>query len=399
MVGGLLGGSRRSFATLNTCRPGLLAAVVAALGLAALLAPLTEAHKAITSPYNFNDHVFPVVRDRCGRCHFEGGPTPMSLLTYIDALPWAESMREQLVGERMPAWYADPTGPLVKGGHPLSPRELDIIVTWATGGTPQGDLARKPPTVPAPPQWRSGKPDLVVPMAEEYTVPASAMEDSHEFTIATGLTDTRWIKAVDLLPGALSMVREATVRVENGPVLAAWVPGYEAIAAPSGAAFRLAPGAKLTLSMRYRKHYLDEQNAVKDRTSVGLYFTDEPVSGKSIESFAIDGKVGDEATSDAQTFGGSLATSGRVLALRPLVDQTYSAIDVHAVLANGRKVPLLLLRAQRPEWPRRYWLAEPIELPKGARIEAVARPAPVSPDDIPSPRRNKLQIALDYVAQ
>ena len=57
---------------------GRLAAVASALGLVALFAPLTEAHKAITSPYNFNDHVFPVLRDRCGRCHFEGGPTPMS---------------------------------------------------------------------------------------------------------------------------------------------------------------------------------------------------------------------------------------------------------------------------------------------------------------------------------
>ena len=378
---------------------GRLAAVASALGLVALFAPLTEAHKAITSPYNFNDHVFPVLRDRCGRCHFEGGPTPMSLLTYNDALPWAESMREQLVGERMPAWYADPTGPLVKGGHPLGSRELDIIVTWATGGTPQGDLGKKPPAVPAPPDWRSGKPDLVVPMAEEVTLPASTMEDKREFTLATGLTETRWVKAVDLLPGAKSMVREATVQVENGPVLAAWVPGHDAIAAPSGAAFRLTAGAKLKLSIRYRKHYLDEQNAVKDRTSVGLYFTDEPVSGKSIESFAIDGRVGDEGGSETQTFGGNLATAARLLAFRPLVDQTYTTIDVHAVLANGRKMPLLLLRAQRPEWSRRYWLIEPIELPKGAKIEAVATPAPVNPDDIPSPRRDKLQIAIDYVPQ
>jgi hypothetical protein len=380
----------------NTCR---LTAVASALGLVALFAPLTEAHKAITSPYNFNDHVFPILRDRCGRCHFEGGPTPMSLMTYNDALPWAESMREQLVGERMPAWYVDPTGPLVKGGHTISSRELDVIVTWATGGTPQGDLGKKPPAVPAPQAWRSGKPDLVVPMAEEYTVPANTTEETKSFTIPTALTEIKWVKAVDLLPGAPSMVREATVRIENGPVLAAWVPGHDAIAAPSGAAFKLPAGAKLNLTIRYRKHYLDEQNAVKDRSSIGLYFTDEPVSGKSIESFAIDGKVGDEGTTDAQTFSGNLATAARVLAFRPLVDQTYSTIDVHAVLANGRKVPLLLLHAQRPEWPRRYWISEPIELPKGAKIEAVAIPAPVNPDDIPSPRRDKLQIAVDYLAQ
>ena len=375
-----------------------LAATVAALTL--LPGTVTEAHKAVTSPYNFNDHVFPILRDRCGSCHFQGGPTPMSLMTYMDALPWAESMREQLVGERMPAWYGDPMGPALKGGHTISPRELDVIVTWATGGTPQGDLTKKLPPMPAHAEWRAGTPDLVVKMPEAHTVPPSTMEEQFSTVIPTNLTEAKWVKNIDLLPGAASMVREATVSLENGPVLVAWVPGEDAIAAPSGAAFKLAPGSKLKLAIRYRKHYLDEQNAVPDQTAVGLYFTDEPISGKSIESFAIDGKVSDESTGGSpQTFSGTLAASGRVIAFRPLVDQTYSSIDVHAVLASGRKVPLLLLRSQRPEWPRRYWLADPIELPKGTKIEAVATPAPVNPDDIPSPRRDKLQVALDYVPQ
>ena len=120
-----------------------IALVALILAPVAFIAPATEAHKAITSPYTYNEHVFPIFRDRCGRCHFEGGPTMMSLLTYNDAIPWAESMREQLVGERMPPWYADPMGPAVKGGHTITPRELDIIVTWATGGNPQGDLGNR----------------------------------------------------------------------------------------------------------------------------------------------------------------------------------------------------------------------------------------------------------------
>ena len=41
-----------------------LAAFGAAVVVVALVAPATEAHKAVTSPYNFNDHVFPILRDR-----------------------------------------------------------------------------------------------------------------------------------------------------------------------------------------------------------------------------------------------------------------------------------------------------------------------------------------------
>jgi hypothetical protein len=374
-----------------------------AVCLAVLMsAPFTEAHKAITSPYSYNDHIFPILRDRCGSCHFEGGPTPMSLLTYNDALPWAESMREQLIAERMPAWYADPMGPAMKGGHTINPRELDMVITWATGGTPVGDLSKKPPVVPPPPQWRSalGKPDLTIEMPQEHTVAANTMEDQLELTVPTGVTETKWISAVDVLPGAPSMVREVTVSIENGPVLASWVPGHQAIAAPSGAAFKLAAGAKLRLQLRYKKHYLDEQNAVKDKSTIGLYFTDAPVSGREIQTLAVEGKPTGEESTEAQTFSVTMKTAARILAFRPLLDQTYTSVDLHAVLPTGnRKVPLMLLRAARPEWPRRYWLAEPIELPAGTKLEATVKPEPTNPDDIPTPRRDKLQVAVEYVSQ
>ena len=376
-----------------------LVAFGAAAVLVALVAPGTEAHKAVTSPYNFNDHVFPILRDRCSRCHFPDGPAPMSLLTYNEALPWAESMREQLVGERTPTWFADPLGPGVKGGHSLTPRELDVVVTWATGGTPQGDLNQKLAPVPAHPQWRSGAPDLAIKMDAAHTVPAGTMEENAEFTLPTGLTETKWVKAVDLVPGTTSMVRDAVVMVENGPVLAAWVPGHDAIAAPSGAAFKLPTGAKLRLQIHYKKNWQDEQNAKTDRTTIGLYFTDEPISGRSIEALAVDAPGAQGESAEPRKFSKSLTTASRVLAVRPSLDQPYGSVDVEAVLPTGRHIPLLLMRAPRPEWPRRYWLAEPIELPQGTTVEVTAVLAPPNPDEIPSPRRGKFEVTVDYVAQ
>src|SRR5262245_54658505 len=113
-------------------RRSLAVASVAVL----LAAAVADAHKGITSKYNYNEHVAPILRDRCGQCHFDGGPAPMSLMTYRDAVPWAESIRERLVGERMPPWPVDPSGPAVRGGHTISTKELDIVVDWAVGGTP-----------------------------------------------------------------------------------------------------------------------------------------------------------------------------------------------------------------------------------------------------------------------
>ena len=370
-----------------------------AAGVVALEIPGTEAHKAITSPYTYNEHLFPILRERCGRCHAEGGPTPMSLMTYAAALPWAESMREQLISERMPPWYADPSGPTVRGGHTITPRELDILITWATGGTPQGEIAKTPSPVRPPPQWWAGPPDLAVAMPEEHTVAANTVEENFECTLPTGLSEAKWVKAVDLLPGAPSMVREAVIQIENGPVLAAWVPGDDASAttAPSGAGFNLPAGARLRLQIRYKKNWQDEQKAVKDRSTVGLYFTDAPVSGKEIQSVAFNGQASPGST-EPQKFSGSLATALRVLAVRPLLDQPYASLTVQAVLPSGRHVPVLLLRAPRQEWPRRYWLADPIELPQGTTLEVTATPMPPNLDEIPAPKRKTLQVTLDYLA-
>ena len=79
-------------------------------------------------------------------------------------MAWAESIREMLVSEAMPPWHTDPTGPAVKNSHALTPRELDILVTWATGGTPHGDLNKPTPNLPFEVRWTLGKPDLEIPM-------------------------------------------------------------------------------------------------------------------------------------------------------------------------------------------------------------------------------------------
>src|SRR2546427_11798354 len=91
-----------------------------ALGLVITATTVPQAHKAITSKYNYNEHVFPILRERCGTCHVDGGAAPMSLLTYKDAVPWAESIREELLAAKMPPWYVDPVGPPMKGGHMLN---------------------------------------------------------------------------------------------------------------------------------------------------------------------------------------------------------------------------------------------------------------------------------------
>jgi hypothetical protein len=117
--------------------------------------------------------VFPILRDRCARCHVAGGVAPMSLMTYEEAFPWAESIRAELIASHMPPWHADEAFGELKQAHTLSPQELDVILTWASGGNPRGALDQKLPPVVLKNDWAIGAPDLVLPLPAEFAFAAT----------------------------------------------------------------------------------------------------------------------------------------------------------------------------------------------------------------------------------
>jgi hypothetical protein len=207
------------------------------------------------------------------------------------------------------------------------------------------------------------------------------------------------VKAADLLPGVVTMVRRAYISLDGGPLLALWEPGGDATTPPSGAAFKLAPGAKLKVKIDYKKSWMDEQKSLADKSTIGLYFTEEPLSGKSIETVTIDGPAGASESLEPKSFSGTLAKAGRVVAITPMIDNPYSTVEITAVAASGRKVPLLKLRNARPEWPRRYWLVDPIELPANMKIEVTAVPSDPDTGPLIKPQGFPLQVGLDIVPQ
>ncbi len=362
-----------------------------------------EAHKPITSKYDYNRDVFPLLRDNCGRCHVKGGAAPMSLMTYKEAVPWAESIRDELTAGRMPPWPMDPRSPAVKGMHPISAQAVDVIVTWASGGTPQdwsGDIDKQLPKVTPPKQWRLGQPDLVVSTESEFTLAAGDIEESRDFLIPSGLTEQKWVRAADLLPETPGMVRDAVIGVENGPTLTLWQPGSDPLAAPSGAAFRLAPGANLHLQIHYRKHYDQEQESLSDKSRIGLYFVAPPPSGRELQSVSKSWEGDSGEPGGARILRATLPSAGRVYALRPMLDKAYASVDVVAITPSGREIPLLKLRGPRPQWFRRYWLQETTELVSGSAIEArFTALADDSDESRTSVGRFPLQIVVDYVPQ
>jgi hypothetical protein len=105
-----------------------------------------QAHDVITTAITWNREISRLVYTHCASCHHPGG-VAFSLMTYKEARPWAEAIKEEVIARRMPPWGAIKGFGDFRNDQALTPEEMEILVSWADGGVPEGedkDLPQQP---------------------------------------------------------------------------------------------------------------------------------------------------------------------------------------------------------------------------------------------------------------
>jgi len=353
---------------------GLRAHAVAVLAAAFGLTAPAAGHKPITSPFTFYEDVLPITQARCGSCHAPDGVAPMSLLTHEAAVPWAESLRLELVASRMPpgsdVWPRD----RVRHTAPLTARELNVLLTWATGGTPAGDPAKaiSPPEPPA--GWMLGPPTEVLPM------PSAVLDPNETARVVETILPlgprARALAAVDFRPGTPSIVRSARILVrqhEGGSardtLIGLWVPGDETARLPDRAAWLVAPDAELVVRTAYRKRWDRERQPASDQSVIALY---ENAGAEGAPAGALEVLATATDTTGRRIVSAARVTRPiRVLALWPDTALAGASTRVDVVQADGSR-SLLAVFAARAGWERRFRLVTPERVRPGARVEVSA---------------------------
>jgi mono/diheme cytochrome c family protein len=327
-----------------------------------------DAHKPVTSKYTYWEDVYPILKEHCGSCHAPGGVAPMSLLSYDSARPWAESIRLELTAGHMPPWFGDPAVAPLKDVHKLSPRDIDVVLTWVSGGTPPGP-GKPAPEAAIKSAWRRGRPDMTFNLPAAFTLPAGKSEDTQEFVLQAANDRDRLIAAADLLPGNAAIVHDAsiyTTATDRGTptVIAAWVPGLAPVAAGTNAGFLWRAGEQLAVRIHYKKTWKYENKPASDRSTIGLYILKS--AGRDVRSLSVpmSGAVVDE---DVQA-----------LALRSANAAADIAVRIEAVRPDGSRLPIGGF-STRSGWDQRYWLARPVAVPKGTRVDVTTSGAPPGP--------------------
>jgi hypothetical protein len=178
----------------------------AALALAVATATSVPAQQMATE-VTYAKHVAPILQARCQVCHQPNSIAPMSLLTYDDAKKYARRIKAKVAGRLMPPWHIDKTVGIqeFQNDRSLSDEQVETIVRWVDGGTPLGSASDLPApiTFPDPDRWvlaeKFGQPELVV-RSTPFTLAPRTQDKWWRPTVATGLTEPRWVRAIEVKP-------------------------------------------------------------------------------------------------------------------------------------------------------------------------------------------------------
>ena len=329
------------------------------------------AHKPITSPFTFYDDVLPITAAQCGACHAPDGIAPMSLLSHESAVPWGESMRLELVAGHMPPWAAALPSDRFRDTRRLSARELNVLLTWAAGGTPPGDMVKTVEPVTRAP-WPLGTPQqtLALPAID---LPADVARTTKEWVLPIQSFVGRRLTGVDFRPGLASVVRSARIAMRpTGAsdaaaerVVGLWVPADQPALLPAGAGWTIEPRTELVVRVSYRKRWDREREPASDQSTLGLYFASD--GGTNAEALIL--RAGSGAGEAVVAAPVSAHASAVALWAEPAAGG--ATVRIETVTPTGARQHLATL-TPRAGWERRYWLKQPLDLPAGTRVEATA---------------------------
>jgi hypothetical protein len=357
----------------------------------------------------FSKDVAPIFQEKCQSCHRPDSIAPMSLLTYDQTRPWAKAIRERVITRNMPPWHIDKTVGIqhFTNDRSLTDEQIQTIVKWVDGGALPGDPKDMPPakTWPDDAKWNfaaqfGGPPDLIV-RSPLYTVPATAMDAWYKPSVDTGLTERRWVRAIEIRPATVKgrkVTHHALARlVQQEPGVAAnplddgsaaagvagglfmeWAVGKQGeIMRPNSGKLML-PGSKITFEVHY--HAVGE--AITDQVELGIYFYpkgQEPTYRQTLGLFnAIAGSSRNIDIPPNSTFTSQSITpmrqAGRVENFQPHMHLRGKAMMLEAILPDG--TTKLLSKVDRFEfsWMTNYIYADdsaPL-LPRGTQLRVTA---------------------------
>jgi hypothetical protein len=334
--------------------------VLAALSLAVvILWPRSAApHNPITTTVLFNREIATLLNAKCNQCH-SAGKLAMPLQTYAQARPWAQAIKEEALARHMPPWPAQRGVGTFSNDVGLTIRELDFLISWVDGGTPEGD-GTAPEFVDHGAHWMLGTPDKLLRARTGIEILPGAGPQMRRLLIDTDLPRETRLKGFDYKPGDGRVTRAAFISVDGtDQFIGGWTPWSQSMELPQGLGIPLAPGARLAIDVLYQS----ADAAVTDQPQIGLYFAD--AAALEVRTLKI--------TSAAPSY--RVPADANLLSLRVDARPGTRSLELRARRPDGSITPLLRMKDIRADWQTPFVFARPVRLAAGSVLQAIVKDA------------------------
>ena len=347
--------------------------------------------------------IAPIIHTRCLTCHREGQVAPFALANHDQVAKRAGQIVTVTQSRTMPPWIPSPGHEKFVGERWLTDRELWLIKSWAESGRSRGDDADLPPTPRFAEGWRLGNPDLIVRMAEPFTVPADGPDLLHNFVIPLPLDEDKLVAAVEFHPGNKRVVHHGVLFLDDkgsaraldratpepgyanfgGPgflpsgALGGWSVGNTPRALPNGMGRYLKHGSDLVVQMHYHPTGKEET----DQSEIGLYFVKKPtaesvkepavlVGSIWVANYDLDITAGDK--DDRRSSSYTLPREVIMVGVVPHMHLLGRSMKVTATLPDRTTKTLIDIRDWNYNWQDEYYYEQPFTLPAGTRLDVEA---------------------------
>lgn len=342
---------------------------------------LGGAAQAQAPDVTFAKDVASILQEKCEACHRTGQMAPMSLTTYAEVRPWARAIRTKVVAGDMPPWHMSKTTGIQKFVNDISltTEQIDTIVRWVDTGAPLGNPDDLPPTRewPSGERWRVGSllgrdPDLIV-TSTPWTQPAEGQDQWWQPVVDSGMTEDRWIKAVEVRP-----TLEGRRIVHHGnSALAEFAVGKAGEIYPDDTGRLLKAGEKV----RFDIHYHSVGEEITDYLSIGVWFYPKDVVPKYVVKHSPMGVFQAMDTFDLPPHTVTkhhafipLETATRILSYQPHMHVRGKSMSLEAIYPTGRVEMLSYVENFNFNWHVNYVYADDVAplLPAGTMIKLTA---------------------------
>ncbi len=367
----------------------------------------------------------PILAERCGSCHADGGIAPFAFDTYAKLFPLRDLIADVTADRSMPPWPPGDCCGEYMHDRSLAAGELAAILGWVADGAPEGDAADAHSE--EPPASGLSRVDLELTMPSAYTPTESDGDEVRCFLLDWPEAERRYITGLQVRPGSPELVHHAIVYAVpplkgalyealddaddavgwscpgglaegSDSVVGGWVPGSQGYDFPEGLGSVVEPDSKVILSVHYN---FAPALGAEDQTSIELRLdstVERQLSGLAVYNPAwLLGKTmkipaGEADVTFAYGYDPSpyIGDTALIHNVSLHMHEHGSAGSLAIERADGSVECLLDIADWDYDWQGDYYLAQPVRIERGDRLKvechfdnsAENQPLGAAPEDL-----------------